>query len=159
MSLLSLDVVIERDEEQVWKHLYDIASHTSWMRDAKEIRFTSAEHSGIGTTFDCVTQVGPLRTTDRMEITEWQEGRAIGVRHVGTVTGIGRFVIRSLAPDETEVTWTERLTFPKWSLPMLTSRVTRAVLHRVWTKNLQNLKQVVESETALVATTRPLKES
>lgn len=159
MSLLTVEVVINRDDVQVWKHLSDIGQHCSWMLDAKEIRFTSSSHAGVGTTFDCLTQVGPLRMTDRMEIIEWQKGRAIGVRHVGAVTGLGRFVIRSLGPDETEVTWTERLTFPKWSVPIITGPIIRTVLHRVWTHNLQHLKRIVESETELVSSTRPQKES
>ena len=41
------------------------------MADAESIRFTTARTRGVGTAFDCVTRVGPLRTTDRMTIVEW----------------------------------------------------------------------------------------
>ena len=47
-----------------------------------------------------------------MEITEWRPGRAMGVRHVGLVTGTGRFTLRKARGGRTRFTWTERLRFP-----------------------------------------------
>ena len=75
------------DAEAVWAAVEDVGSHVEWMADAEAIRFTSASTSGVGTTFECDTKVGPLRLTDLMEITRWEPGKAMGVRHVGLVTG------------------------------------------------------------------------
>ena len=62
----------------------------------RSIRFVTDQTAGVGTRFECVTRVGPIRLTDRMEITEWEPGRAMGVRHDGLVTGTGRFTLEPL---------------------------------------------------------------
>ena len=95
----------------VWADISDLASHVEWMADAESIQFTSDQRTGVGTTFNCATRVGPLHTTDRMEVVEWEDGCVIGVRHIGLVTGTGRFV---LEPDgrHTRFTWDEHLRIP-----------------------------------------------
>lgn len=117
------------------------------MEDAVAIRFTSSRRRGVGTTFDCDTRVGPLRLTDRMEITEWRPGRAMGIRHVGVVTGEGRFVLRRrlLRGGGTRFTWEERLVFPWWMGGPFGAVVGGQVLRLVWRRNLRNLKRRVES--------------
>ena len=114
------------------------------MEDAVDIRFISATRSGVGTTFDCDTRVGPLRLTDRMVVTEWDPPRAMGIRHTGVVTGVGRFV---LAPSGrgTAFAWEERLTFPAWVGGGLGGAAAAPLLRRVWRRNLQNLKALVEA--------------
>jgi hypothetical protein len=106
------------------------------MADAEAIRFTSARRSGVGTTFDCDTRVGPLRLVDRMEVTEWREGRAIGVRHVGLVRGSGRFTLRGRG-RRTRFTWEEELSIPWW----LGGPAAAVVLRLVWMRNLRRLRQ------------------
>ena len=69
------------------------SDHVEWMADAESIRFVTSQRRGVGTRFTCVTAVGPIRLDDRMEITEWEPGRAMGVRHDGLVTGTGRFAL------------------------------------------------------------------
>ena len=78
--------------DSVWTVLEPIESHVDWMADAEVDPLRDrARPRGVGTRFECVTAVGPIRLTDRMEITEWEPGRAMGVRHDGLVTGTGRF--------------------------------------------------------------------
>src|SRR3546814_14870314 len=69
--------------DAVWRDLEDLATHSEWMADAVAIRFLTDQRSGVGTTFECDTKVGPIRLTDVMEITEWRPGKAMGVRHTG----------------------------------------------------------------------------
>ena len=38
----------------------------------------------------------------------------MGVRHVGIVTGSGRFTLTPVGTHHTEFTWEERLQFPWW---------------------------------------------
>ncbi len=64
------------------------------MVDAESIRFTGPQTRGVGTSFDCVTKVGPIRLTDRMTVIEWEPGRRMGIEHHGLVTGRGRFSLR-----------------------------------------------------------------
>lgn len=122
--------------ETVWADVRDLASHVEWMADAETIRFTSATTSGVGTTFDCETKVGPLRLVDRMEVTEWVEGSVIGVRHVGLVTGTGRFTLEPSAAG-TRFTWDEELHIPWW----LGGPLASTVLRLIWVRNLRRLRR------------------
>jgi hypothetical protein len=114
------------------------------MHDAEAIRITSSTRRGVGTTFDCDTRAGPLRTVDRMEVVEWRPRKAMGVRHVGAVSGEGRFTLRSLGPGRTRFTWRERLVFPWWLGGRVGGVVGAEVLRVIWKRNLRNLKQMVE---------------
>ncbi len=88
-----METTIAAPPDEVWRRLADIGDHVTWMADAAEIRFTSDRRSGAGTVFECETRVGPLRTTDVMEVTEWRDAAAMGVRHKGLFTGTGRFAL------------------------------------------------------------------
>lgn len=122
----------------VWEELSDIPHHVEWMADAVAITFTGDRRQGVGTTFDCETRVGPLRTVDRMAVTSWREGHEIGVRHEGLVTGEGRFTLAA-APGGTTVTWAEQLRFPWYVGGPFTAYLATPVLRRIWRGNLRRL--------------------
>ena len=133
------------DVSVVWDALADIAAHVEWMADARRIRFLTRQTEGVGTIFDCDTKVGPIRLVDRMEVTEWAPGRAMGVRHVGLVTGTGRFTLRTARRGRTRFTWEERLRFPWWMGGPLGATLGAPVLRRIWRRNLRNLTRQVEA--------------
>jgi hypothetical protein len=116
------------------------------MADAASIRFTGDQRSGVGTTFECETRVGPLRTRDVMEVTEWRERRSMGVRHRGLVTGTGRFLLRRHGRHGTCLTWDETLRFPWWLGGALGGVVGRPVLKWVWRGNLRRFAALVVGE-------------
>ncbi|HVF33057.1 MAG TPA: SRPBCC family protein [Acidimicrobiales bacterium] len=145
MARIRVATTIDAPPERVWDDVEDIASHVDWMHDAVAIRFTSGRTSGVGTTFDCDTRVGPLRLTDRMEITEWRPRRVMGIRHVGVVTGSGRFTLRRRRGGRTRFRWEERLVFPWWMGGSVGALVGGQVLRLVWRRNLANLKRRVEA--------------
>jgi len=129
----------------VWRYLRQIERHTEWMRDAARIRITSERTTGAGTTFDTVTRLGPLRTTDRMTVTEWVEGSVMGVRHEGAVTGEGRFTLSGLDGDRrTRFGWTEQLRLPAYLGGRLGELVARPLLTAVWRRNLRGLRLRME---------------
>jgi carbon monoxide dehydrogenase subunit G len=138
MRRIAVSRVVRADVETVWDALRDIAAHVEWMADARSIRFTSRTTEGVGTTFDCDTKVGPLRLTDRMEVTEWEPERAMSVRHVGIVTGEGRF---TLTPHRrgTLLEWRESLEFPWW----IPSRPAAVVLAQIWRWNLRSFERTI----------------
>ena len=140
-----MSIIIARPPSVVWSSVEDIASHVDWMADAVAIRFTSASTSGVGTTFDCDTKIGPIRLTDRMEITEWVPGATMGVSHKGTVTGRGRFQLRAVGNGRTEFIWEEELTFPLWMGGPIGARLGAPVMERIWRRNLEGLKRQVEN--------------
>ena len=99
--------------DAVWRAIEDVDTHVDWMADAETIRFLTEQTAGVGTRFECLTRIGPVRLTDRMEITEWEPGRSMGVRHTGVVTGTGRFTITPLDDGRrTRFSWDEELRVP-----------------------------------------------
>lgn len=157
MSRLRVAVTIEAPPERVWEALEDISSHTRWMGDAEAITFTGARTQGVGTSFDCLTRVGPFALVDRMVITAWQPGRRIGVVHRGLVTGRGAFTLagrgrrrrpRRGAPavhPRTRMTWRESLRFPWWMGGPLGAWLATPVLWTIWRRSLRRLAWLVES--------------
>ena len=123
----------------MWDDVRHIASHVEWMEDAVAIRFTSRRRDGVGTAFDCDTRVGPFRLTDRMVVTTWEPRREMGIRHVGIVTGTGRFTLRRVGRNRTRFTWEERLVFPWWLGGPVGALAGGIVLRLVWRRNLRNL--------------------
>lgn len=144
MARIRLRTNVKAPPATVWRELADIARHVEWMADAESIEFTTDQRRGVGTTFDCETKVGPLRTRDRMEVTRWTEGRELGVRHSGIVTGEGVFRLRSRRRGRrTQLDWTERLRFPWYLGGPVTAFVARPVLRRIWRGNLRRLAERV----------------
>jgi uncharacterized protein YndB with AHSA1/START domain len=139
--LVSID--ISASPASVWDYVKDISTHPEWMRDAVAIRFTSRTHAGVGTTFECDTRVGPFRLTDHMEVTEWRDGAVMGIRHVGVVTGEGRFALTPIAGG-TRFEWREELEFPARRGGAVAALLARPVLKRLWRGNLRRLRDRVE---------------
>lgn len=146
MTQIEVAAVYQASPDEVWRVLEPVESHVDWMADAEVIRFVSEQTRGVGTRFECVTAVGPIRLTDHMEITEWAPGRAMGVRHEGLVTGTGRFTLEPLDDGHrTRFTWQEELTFPWWLGGRLGERVGgQTVMRRIWRGNLERLRRLVE---------------
>ena len=143
-----MQTTIDAPPRAVWHRLADIADHVTWMADAAAIRFTGDRRTGVGTTFECETRVGPLRTLDLMEVTEWRERRAMGVRHSGLLTGTGRFLLRRRRRGRMRLVWDEELRFPWWLGGPFGGLVARPVLRAVWRGNLRRLAaRVVAGDT------------
>jgi hypothetical protein len=136
---ISIATEIPATPETVWAAIEDLSTHTAWMADAEEITFVSEQRSGVGTQFDCLTVVGPLRTTDRMTVTEWEPGSAMGILHEGAVTGRGRFTLAP-SPRGTAFTWSEELRFPWWLGGPLGEAAGKPVLTWIWRRNLDRLR-------------------
>jgi hypothetical protein len=127
---------------ELWRRLEPIEDHVEWMADAREIRFVSRQRRGVGTEFDCVTAIGPFRTTDRMVVTEWEPRRSMGIEHRGVVTGRGRFTLRRRRGGRTRFCWEERLRFPWWMGGPVGAFVAKPVLRAVWRRNLGRLARL-----------------
>lgn len=156
---IKVTITIDASPSAVWDAVGDISSHVEWMADATAIRFPSRQTSGVGTTFDCDTSVGPFRLTDRMEVTEWKPGRAMGVRHRGLVGGTGRFTLKAIRGGRTRFAWEERLHFPLWCGGPVGALLARPVLTRIWRSNLAGLKSRVERDGPPRTTSRRARRS
>ena len=144
MPRIRVATTIAAPPDDVWAAVEDVRSHVEWMADAEAIRFDGEQTSGVGTSFECDTKVGPLRLTDHMTITEWEPGRVMGVRHAGLVTGEGRFTLTPTTDGGTEFAWDEELRFPWWMGGAVGGAAGAPVLKRVWEGNLRRLKAKVE---------------
>ena len=119
------------------------------MADAESITFTSDQRQGVGTVFECTTKVGPLKTVDKMTVTEWVDGASLGVAHTGIVTGTGVFELRDEGTKSTRMTWTEDLQFPKFLGAAVGAFVAKPVLRRIWRGNLRRFGHLVEGKYRL----------
>ncbi|MFM7685235.1 MAG: SRPBCC family protein [Actinomycetota bacterium] len=142
-----VSVEIDATPERVWQVVEPVEHHVDWMHDAVAIRFTTEQTRGTGTEFLCDTKVGPFKLVDRMEITEWEAGRVMGVRHTGLVTGSGRFTLEPIdLGRRTRFTWAEDLVFPWWMGGPIGAWVGgKIALGPIWRRNLRNLKRLVEA--------------
>ena len=147
MSNIKVSIEIEATPEKVWQIVEPIERHVDWMHDAVAIRFTSDQKRGVGTAFLCDTKVGPIRLTDKMEITEWVPGKAMGVKHIGIVTGTGVFTLEPLNNGvRTLFKWEEKLVFP-WFLggPLGAFIGGKVVLRQIWKRNLRGLAELCKN--------------
>ena len=80
-----------------------------------------------------------------MEITDWRDGKLMGVRHVGLVTGTGRFTLTKARHGRTRFTWDERLRFPWWLGGPVGGIFGGRIMRQIWKRNLRVLKALVES--------------
>ena len=136
---------IEASPEVVWNAISDIQTHVNWMADASEIRITSEQTEGVGVTFDCDTKVGPLRTTDKMQITEWTPNQTLTISHKGLVEGKGSFILERNSDGKTLFVWEESLEFPLLLGGRITGFFAKPILKKIWKKNLYKLKHFVET--------------
>ena len=142
---IKVGVTIRVPPADLWNVIEPIENHVDWMVDAESIHFADAQTRGIGTSFDCVTKVGPIRLTDRMTVTEWEPGKSMGIEHKGVVTGRGRFTLRRRPGGQTKFTWSEELTFPWWMGGPVGAIVAKPILRAIWGRNLRELKAIVEA--------------
>lgn len=134
---IQVGVTVAADPARTWVDLEDISSHVQWMADAESIEFVGPRTAGVGTSFVCVTKVGPIRLRDTMTVTEWVPKELMAIDHQGLVRGRGRFSLDPLPGDRTRFTWTETLRFPWWMAGRLGELVAQPVLRRIWQSNLR----------------------
>ena len=139
MTTINVSVDLPVSPEEVWADVRHLGTHVEWMHDAVAIDFTSETVEGVGTTFDCLTKVGPIKLTDKMRVTSWVEPERIGVRHEGLVSGDGEFVISPTANGST-FAWEETLDFPWFLGGPIGELVGGPILKLIWKRNLQALK-------------------
>ncbi len=135
---ITVTKTINATPEKLWTYLRDIGSHVEWMADAESITFTSDNTEGVGTTFDCLTKVGPIKLNDKMTVTSWVDNKEMGVTHSGIVTGVGLFTLEP-AGDKTLFTWSEKLEFPLYLAGPIGAFFAKPILKLIWTRNLSRL--------------------
>ncbi len=146
MGRITVSIDLNASPDRLWLIVEPIERHVDWMADAVAIRFETEQTRGVGTRFLCDTKVGPIKLTDRMRITEWVPGEAMGVEHTGLVTGTGIFTLAPLDEGRrTRFTWSEDLKFPWWLGGRLGELIGgNLVMKAIWRRNLTSLQKLVE---------------
>jgi uncharacterized protein YndB with AHSA1/START domain len=137
--VVSVDIPAPR--EAVWSELATLEHHVEWMQDAHSIRFLGEQKRGAGVRMEVETRFGPLRTSDVMEFTVWDEPETMAVRHRGLFTGTGEFTLTEIPGGATRVVWAEQIQFPWFFLGPIGARAARPVFRFVWRRNLHRLRQ------------------
>lgn len=142
MATISVETLVPSPVAATWSDLASISSHVEWMHDAESIEFLTSNHEGVGAKFECVTKVGPIRLTDKIEVTQWLEGEMMGVRHDGLVSGTGEFRLSPVrgpnGSEHTRFEWNETLRFKWWMGGFATGWMARPVLKAIWRRNLRD---------------------
>ena len=149
MPSITVSTTISASPSDVWAYVESIESHVEWMADAEALRFMTDQTSGVGTTFECDTKVGPLRTTDVMRITAWEPENRMGVEHIGLVEGQGDFFLQETSTGTTRFVWEEVLYFPWFFGGTLGGFIAKPALKWVWKRNLRKLSERVEQRARL----------
>jgi hypothetical protein len=146
MAHISVSIEIDATPHRVWEVVEPVERHIDWMHDAVAIRFVTDQTRGVGTEFLCDTKVGPIKLVDKMEITDWRPGEAMGVRHTGVVTGTGVFTLSPIdLGRRTRFTWAEELIFPWWLGGPIGAWIGgKLVMGAIWRRNLRGLARIVE---------------
>ena len=133
-----VDQLIDAPVATVWADVAEMATHAEWMTDAESIAFAGDRRSGIGTVMIVPTRVGPFTTEDWIIVTHWEEERAMGVVHVGIVSGVGVFRLEPEG-ERTRFVWEEDLALP-WVLGgPLGEVVAKPIVRAIWKANLARL--------------------
>lgn len=127
----------------VWQEISNIERHTLWMSDAVQISFSTPNKTGIGTSFTCLTKIGPIQVQDKIKVTKWEEPNTIAIAHKGIFRGIGEISLTHLSPEYCEITWSESITSPIYLLGDLGLLVAKPVLEKIWRHNLEKLEEVI----------------
>ncbi|APU12976.1 SRPBCC family protein [Actinoalloteichus fjordicus] len=110
---VALRVLVPTRAEKAWAAATDWARQGEWMLGT-EVDVVGGDGASVGSTLAAFTGFGGVGFMDRMEITEWDPPRAVGVRHTGRlVRGEGGFrILPHAGIDRCTFLWEERLTLP-----------------------------------------------
>jgi hypothetical protein len=145
MARLDLRIFIRAAPERVWEVLADLQGQSRWMADLRSLEITSGQQSGAGTQMDVTSELfGQPMVKDRMTITAWEPPRRLDVRHDGSFTGTGSFVLEPVRGG-TVFTWIEDFQPPLGRLGELGFRMLVGPhLRRVFRRSMDNLRRLSE---------------
>ena len=138
-SSIIVSIDIQKPLPVVWEAVSQLDRHSEWMTDAESISFADGQTSGVGTTMDVLTRIGPFTTIDRIVVENWAPPTTIGVSHRGLVSGTGAFHLLE-TPSGTRFVWKESLRFPWYLGGRVAAVAAKPILRRIWRTNLARFK-------------------
>ena len=112
-------VIINAPVNKVWRALVQWENQGDWMALTKvSASDQGADDSGIGTTIEAFTGIGPFGVLDKMKVTSWEPPQFCRVDHYGKVIkGIGEFRLVELG-NKTRFDWYEEIRAPAFILAL-----------------------------------------
>ncbi len=113
-------VTINATVNKVWRALVEWEKQGDWMALTRvSASENGADDSGIGTTIEAFTGVGPFGVLDKMKVISWEPPHFCRVDHYGKVIkGIGEFRLVDLG-DKTRFDWYEEIKAPAFILLLI----------------------------------------
>jgi hypothetical protein len=113
-------VTINATVNKVWRALVEWEKQGDWMALTRvSASDNGADDSGIGTTIEAFTGVGPFGVLDKMKVISWEPPHFCRVDHYGKVIkGIGEFRLVDLG-DKTRFDWYEEIKAPAFILLLI----------------------------------------
>lgn len=145
MARLDLRLFIRATPERVWDVISDLQGQKRWMADLKSLEITSDQKSGAGTEVDVTSELFGLPVVkDKMIVTAWEPPYRFDVKHVGSFSGTGSFILEPV-PGGTVFTWIEDFSPPLWKLGELGfNLVVGPHLRRVFRRSMDNVRELAE---------------
>ena len=114
------EVTINAPVNEVWRALVQWEKQGDWMALTRvSASDKGADDSGIGTTIEAFTGIGPFGVLDKMKVSSWEPPHFCRVEHVGRVIkGIGEFRLVDQG-DKTKFDWYEEILAPKLILALI----------------------------------------
>ena len=146
MARLDLRIFIRATPERVWEVIGDLEGQKRWMADLRHLEIKSEQRSGAGTELDVTSELfGLPLVKDRMVITAWEPPHRFEVRHEGSFTGSGSFMLEPVRGG-TVFTWIEDFKPPLGPAGELGfSTVVGPHLRRVFRRSMDNVRRLAES--------------
>jgi hypothetical protein len=115
--------------ERVWPELVTWKKQGEWMALTRvEASANGADDSGVGTTIDAFTGIGPIGILDKMRVTKWEPPTFCQVEHFGSlIKGIGEFRLTRSSSNVTRFDWYERIDAPRFILVLVKPGILIAV--------------------------------
>lgn len=108
MPAVEVRTFIPAPPEMVWETLADLEGQAAWMTDVVELRVTSPQKEGVGTTMAITSRVLFKTVREVATVTAWDPPRSLAVRHAGDFSGRGMFTLEPVAGG-TVFVWREEL--------------------------------------------------
>jgi len=143
LIVLQVTVQIKAPPEQVWPYLVDWERLPKWMVEARSVRVTSAQREGVGVRAEAVIKMGGIKTTDPVEVCEWDPPEHLGIEHLGWVKGRGDMECRP-KNGGTQVIWDEVLISPFGWLGQVGLRMFKPLMRATFQRDLGLLKALIE---------------
>lgn len=149
MALFRVVVHVDALPARVWDLLVDWEGSTEWMVDATTVEVLTDRREGIGTRVRAVTRIaGFVPLTDVMEVTRWEPGRLIQVRHERwPIKGPAWFAIYP-EDDGARFEWGENLVPPLGFLGEIGARILRRPIEAVLRTSANKLRALAERSPA-----------